>query len=706
MRFFNSAADLGSICLLCLLPLACSSLLADGVLAPKMAALWIGTTLLCSGFVLRQIAAEEWVWPRHPMIKLSLAASAWSIICCLGNGFHSYSVPGALCSLLYILILYVWASILNTQKIWSCLAGLSVVAYVIGLYAHLQRLTLADYHIGPWKIGDFMDWQPAHLAYERTIATMGNPDYFATYLAAVLPLALIWTLTRRRTWVKWLNIALWSSGACAMILTQTRSAWLGAAASVPVFLYMIWQAADASERKSFALSILAASVLTSAGTLGIYQWQKQLHPELDLADRVKNFANQNDLSIQARYYFWHTALRSARSNPLGLGSGGQAVRAMQYRDLEPAALRFPPRQMENVHSQFLQCLAENGWPGLLLLAALLYIFTRTLLSLRRNILAAGLLSSAAALWVSQCFICSSYQTETLWLFLLGAAASLAQEQPAVLTDMSETAEQMSDTIADSVTAGAVQDRQERETGDWRYLYIPAAACVFCVFLTASAAFLSLRSEYDISEGLSWRHLANQSLSGSGSAEKANNCYQRAEQSFMRALEFAPVWRQAYIYRELGLLVQDMFVKISLGSDPALYENAQESYLESLRFNAFEPYTYSCLVDLQRHSRRHMSDALQNCDNALRLDPRNPQYLNQKALLLLQTERYAEGRDLAMQALEICPQSPYLWHTLATAHRYTGEYELAEKDLRNLLKLDPKAVSEAEKIRKIEKSAKE
>ncbi|MDO5296793.1 MAG: O-antigen ligase family protein [bacterium] len=723
MRYFNSLATLGNICILFVLPLACSHLLADGVLAPKLAALWFGSSLLFSGFILRQIATGSWTWPNHPAVKLGMASLLWSILCSLVSGFHSYAIPGTLCALLYAAILFIWATALQTKTIWDYLGGFSAVAFVLGLYAHLQRLTLANYYIGPWRIGDFMSWQPVHLAYERTIATMGNPDYFASYLAAILPLALLWSLQRSKIWQKWLCLALWCSSASAMVLTQTRSAWLGAIVSVPLGLYMMWQATNSAQRRAVFRDIALIFLITIACTFGIYQWQKSLHPQLDLGERIKKFASQDDLSIQARYYFWHSALRSALQHPLmGLGSGGHAVRAMHDRDLEPLALRFPPHQMENVHSQLLQTLAENGWPGLLLLAAALLVYARTLYARRHNLLAAGLLSSAVALWVSQLFICSTYQTETLWLFLLGAAARLDKEtQENALSDMSDKAKIMSEDsgsadVRSVLTTDRTTDRTANLTSDlnlgqqnmddeldWHFLYIPCIACFLCIGFTGAAAFLSLRSEYDLSAGQAWRSQANQYAAVPGSEEKAQNCYMRSEAYLMRSLEFAPVWRQAYIYRELGLLVQDMFIKLSKKSDPSLYENARETYCEALRFNAYEPFTYSCLANLQSQG-QHLDEALQSIDQALRLDPRNPQYLHQKALLLISTGRYAESRDLAMRSLEYCPQSPYLWHALATAHRYLGEYEAAEQDIKCLLQLDPQATGEAEKIRAISKAS--
>ncbi len=718
MRCFNIMAGLGGIILLCILPLACSPNLADGVIAPKAAALWFGSVLLCSGIILKGMAAGDWIWSRNILIKLGLAGSLWSFFCCAVNGFHSYAIPGAICSLIYAALLYLWPAELNERKIWNCLGGLTFVAVITGLYAHLQRLTLADYRLGSWHIGDFMHWQPAHLAYERTIATMGNPDYFAAYLAAVLPLALAWIITRPCAWQKWLGLVLWSSSASAMILTQTRSAWLGAAVSAPIFLVMAWKSTEKQQRKALCGSLLFAFFLTLAGTIAIYQWQKQLHPQLDLAERVKNFASQNDLSIQARYYFWHTALRSARLHPAaGLGSGGHAVRSMQDRDLEPIALRFPTRQMENVHSQYLQTLAENGWPGLLLLILILAVYTRTLISARPDMLSAGLLSSAAALWTAQFFVCSTYQSESLWIFLMSAAAAWASGRRAdtdsVMSDNAAEASDMMSKMSDidmssaasSASSPAEADGTVEEI-DWHYLSFPTLAALFCICFTAAASFFSLRCEYDIDQGQIWQLNANHYIKHPEYAAKARDYYLLSEQYYMRALEAAPVWRQAYIYRSLGILVQDMYVEVSQCGDEALYENAQETFEEALRFNAYEPYTYSCLANLQRRSPSHLNDALQNSDKALQLDPLSPLYLNQKAQLLLQAKRYAEGRDTAVKALEFCPLSPYLWETLAKAHRYTGEYDLAEKDLENMLKLAPDSTAEADRIRKIEKAVKE
>ncbi|MBQ7568883.1 O-antigen ligase family protein, partial [bacterium] len=691
-RLLNS---LGSFTILCILPLACSTLLYDTITAPKLAALWLGTALVCAGTALQKLHLDTWDWPRHPLLKLSVAISLWSFFSCAINGFHVYAIPSIINTILLLALLVAWAISLRRQDIWQYAGWLSIIAFIMGFYSHLQRITPAKLQLGAIQIKDFMDWQPAHLAYERTIATMGNPDYFATYLAALLPLALIWVLTRLRGWQEWLGLLCWCSSATAMVLTQTRSAWLGAAASIPVWLVMVWRASDSAQRSHLGKRLAVALAITLVSVYGLYEWQKSLHPQLDLGDRIKNFANQDDLSIQARYYFWHTALRSAVQHPLtGLGGGGHAVRSMQDRDIEPVLLRFPPRQMENVHSQYLQTLAEYSWIGLLLLILCLAAYAKAL-SGKRDLLSAGLISSAAALWVSQLFICSTITTDTLWVFLIAAAIVLSAEDNTAECGCTQDNDEALPASDEALPASNEADLPP----DWHRLFLPTVVGLFCVCFAGAAAFISLRCEYDMLKGNKLHYLGNRCAASAEYKDQANKCYLRAEQYLMRALAAAPIWKQADIYLELGKLVDDMYINLSDCTDQALYENAQECFKEAIRFNPYYPYTYSCLAILHNQADQ-LPAALKCTEQALQLDPRNPQYLNQKALILLQDKRYREARDTAMQALGYCPISPNLWHTLAKAHRYMGEYSQAEQDLENLLRLDPNAGKEAEKIRAI------
>lgn len=214
--------------------------------------------------------------------------------------------------------------------------------------------------------------------------------------------------------------------------------------------------------------------------------------------------------------------------------------------------------------------------------------------------------------------------------------------------------------------------------------------------------MNVKCEYDLNRSLYVHEDANIAWGRDKNYERARNLYLQSEQLFMLALQEAPVWRQAQVYRGLGNLVKDMYVNLSQSQDEALYDSARECYESALLYNDCEPFTYSCLADLQGRNPQHLPQALESIEGALAIDPLNPQYRNQEALFLLYLRRFAEARTRAQQALEHCPISPQLWHTLATIHRCTGEYELAEKDLEMLLRLDPKAAKEAAMIRQIKR----
>ena len=694
---------IGSATILFLMPLACSTLLADGVEAPKLALLELGTALLMAAAFWQIWNRRGWPWASHPLLHTGLAFFLWSIVCSLINGAHTYSLPAMLCAFSCAALTAIWSAYLRRDQLWWGAGLISLVVFTTGLYAHLQRLTLADLHLGSIRLGDFMDWQPIHLAWERTIATMGNPNYFATYLVGALPLTLVWALTRKKPFQRGIAVLLWISSAVAMILTQTRSAWLAGAAITPLFVWLVWRSTPASERKRRLMVIGATLLTTLVATQIVFAWQKQLKPQLDLNYRLANFANQSDMSIQARYYFWHTALNSALLHPVfGCGAGGHEVRAMQDRDIEPLPLRFPVRQMENVHCQPLQTLAESGWLGLALLLASFWLYAKTLGG-RRDLLSAGLLSSAVALWLSQLFICANTPCWSLWAFYLAAAVIIGRESDNVsdisASDMSVTP----DTPSSDITSNELEKQDncpESSPLPRRIMGIT----VIVVILTAMSisAFINVKCEYDINRGLLAHEDANIALGRDKNYEQARNLYLSSEQFYMQALREAPVWRQALVYRSLGNLVRDMYTNLSQNSDEALYESSKECYESALLYNECEPFTYSCLADLQRRTTLHMPQALDSIEGALAIDPLNPQYNNQKALILLYLRRYSDSRAVAQHALEHCPISPQLWHTLATIHRCTGEYDLAEKDLQNLLKLDPRATQEAEAIRKIER----
>jgi O-antigen ligase len=157
-------------------------------------------------------------------------------------------------------------------------------------------------------------------------------------LIALLALALLLLPTRRRT-PYWLVPCLLLLTA-ALVMTQTRGAWLGLAAGVIVILGC-W-------RKACLLVLPLAA-------LAIFL----LAPPA-VKDRMRSFTDPQDVTALERLYMWGSGLQIIRDYPItGVGMRGVSLVYPHYKD--PRALR---ERRGHLHNNLMQVAAERGLLGL------------------------------------------------------------------------------------------------------------------------------------------------------------------------------------------------------------------------------------------------------------------------------------------------------------------------------------------------------
>lgn len=162
--------------------------------------------------------------------------------------------------------------------------------------------------------------------------------------------------------------------ALALLLNQSRSAWLGAAAGLGVL-------AVVGPRRT-------AAALLLAGALGV-----AVHPQARQR-ALSLFAPESDTSIEARRAMRRTGARMAGESPwLGAGPGGVPAAYARLQDD-----RYPLPLVQHLHSNSLQIIAERGWPAWIFWSAAWVLLA---LGLRRppegSVAAAGPHLSAVAL---------------------------------------------------------------------------------------------------------------------------------------------------------------------------------------------------------------------------------------------------------------------------------------------------------------------
>ena len=127
----------------------------------------------------------------------------------------------------------------------------------------------------------------------------------------------------------------------ALLMTQTRSAWLGLiAGSIPI----LW-----TWRKRYVLALPAVAIVVVL-----------LSPQ-PVKDRVFSYIDLTDVTLNERIYAWHGGVNIFREYPLtGVGPENLGQVYANHRHPKDPRLRFT-----HLHSNFLQTAAELGALGLL-----------------------------------------------------------------------------------------------------------------------------------------------------------------------------------------------------------------------------------------------------------------------------------------------------------------------------------------------------
>lgn len=252
---------------------------------------------------------------------------------------------------------------------------------VVNLVTTEDRLRLVVWTLAIWggAIGFYAVTQhfmgQGHYAALRKLSvsapfgTFVNRNHFAGYAEMVAPLALTFAVYRRSRGDDVRIFFLISAVLIflALVLSGSRGGWLSGIAVMVCFGLLAFKKLSGSESRASLAGLLVIPVLVAAGV-----WWMGVDP---LADRlVANDQEVEQFKNIGRFSIWKNTLKIIRERPLaGTGFGTYEV---AYPRWDSSDGRF---RVEQAHNDYLQCLAELGLVGgLIVLAFLGWFFYRML----------------------------------------------------------------------------------------------------------------------------------------------------------------------------------------------------------------------------------------------------------------------------------------------------------------------------------------
>lgn len=236
------------------------------------------------------------------------------------------------------------------QAIDSLALGVVVAGAVVSAYGLMQFLGL-----------DVFSWGEIPFGTTRIFSTFGNPTYLATFLVAVIPLALtgaikVDTTRMRRAYLSALGVVF-----MGLTLTFTRSAWI--AAVVQLLLIVITTRPLISNKKHkwmIAAIIIIACVMT-------FMLVALSGGGSQTAKRITSTFNTSEGSVGSRVEIYKVAVKAIIEHPI-LGVGPDRFRYIfaQLRTTKYIIQKMHPQTPDDAHNYFLNLAATLGLPGLAL----------------------------------------------------------------------------------------------------------------------------------------------------------------------------------------------------------------------------------------------------------------------------------------------------------------------------------------------------
>ncbi len=221
---------------------------------------------------------------------------------------------------------------------------------------------------------DFVDWSEPFFISGRITSTLGQPNFLASYLLLVIPLAGFLFGQARSLIIKFWWLVILILNLAALFFTYSRGGWLGLLVGGLVFI-SVYGLRNRRRWARFKLKIILgflalALVLTAGGG-----WLA-LNNDF-FAQRLKSGFDFKSGSLAARLNFWQAGLDAIKARPwLGYGPDGQGdIFAGYYQKnwaLYGAVNIYPNR----AHNLIIDTVLIGGFSGLFFYLALLYLFFR------------------------------------------------------------------------------------------------------------------------------------------------------------------------------------------------------------------------------------------------------------------------------------------------------------------------------------------
>ena len=330
-------------------------------------------------------------------------------------GYYSRVHGGLLSSLSYALLYWAYVSNMDKKSALKSVNFLIASAVLVSAYALAQRFGI-DKDI--W-VQDVVN---------RVFSTLGQPNWLAAWIAAIMPLAWVLGLGQKKNKVK---LYLWTGVSLVFFLvllfTKSRSGLLGFIVADVIF----WSLAFKRNIKNLLVWHISALVLVAAlGTI----WTPSVVSLINNSPPPEVAPEPGGTeSGDIRKIVWKGAIDVWKKNPI-FGTGVETF-AYSYYGSRPAAHNLTSEWeylYNKAHNEYLNFAANSGTLGLAsylaFIAFAIFLFKTNIQSSKNKMINMGLVSGFSGILVTN-FFGFSVVSVALLFFLFPAISVTTSDEP-------------------------------------------------------------------------------------------------------------------------------------------------------------------------------------------------------------------------------------------------------------------------------------
>lgn len=316
------------------------------------------------------VAANGFAVKPHP--------ANFALFCyCLSIFFSVFSSPAPMAGVLrlaeyasYFLMFLFAFNYFDRRTVSKMAAALVVTAFPIALYGALQYAGI-----------DFPFWEKPEGRMDL-FSTLGNVNWFALYLAAVIPLIAFAAFRDENgraenlfyRFLLFLAIAL-------LVISYSRTAVIASVVSLAFGLALYLASTGMKVGRAFAFRS-AAALLVCAAVAAVFSFHNPVSAtrfaEGGFLSRMKAGFSLAEHNVAQRLFIWRIAMGMFAEKPLlGMGPGSFKIKYLEHQKefvkkaADPEAFDELAGNAKEAHNDYVQTLVECGAAGL---AAMLYFF--------------------------------------------------------------------------------------------------------------------------------------------------------------------------------------------------------------------------------------------------------------------------------------------------------------------------------------------